>query len=163
MPQFDPTTFPSQIFWLAVTFYILYRLMTDKVLPRIAEVLEERSDRITNDLDQAESMKKNAEELIKAYEEELAQARSKAQATIGQVQQEVSDYAQRRQQEESAKWAERIAEAEDRIAEAKTAAQAELRDMVMDVSQDVTVKLTGIVPNRAAMSQAVDNALREHG
>lgn len=163
MPQFDPTTFPSQLFWLAVTFYILYRLMTDKVLPRIAEVLEERSDRISNDLEQAETHKKNAEEVIRAYEEELAQARSKAQAAIAQVQQEVSDYAQRRQQEESAKWAERIAEAEERIAEAKRTAQAELRDMVMDVSQDLTVKLAGITPNRAAMNQAVDSALREHG
>jgi F-type H+-transporting ATPase subunit b len=163
MPQLDLTTFPSQIFWLAVTFYILYRLMADKVLPRISEVLEERSDRITNDLEQAETLKKNAEEVIKAYEEELAQARSKAQAAIAQVQQEVGDYAQRRQQEESARWAERIAEAEERIAEAKTAAQGELRDMVMDVSHDLTVKLTGVVPNRTAMSQAVDSALREQG
>ncbi|NBC32142.1 MAG: F0F1 ATP synthase subunit B' [Alphaproteobacteria bacterium] len=163
MPQLDLTTFPSQLFWLAVTFYILYRLMSGKVLPRISDVLEERSDRITNDLEQAETLKKQAEDMIQAYEAELAQARSRAQATIGEVRQEVSDYAQRRQQEESARWAENIAEAEERIAKAKTAAQAELRDMVMDVSHDLTVKLTGLVPNRTAMSQAVDSALREQG
>ena len=163
MPQLDPTSLPSQLFWLAITFYILYRLMADKVLPRIAEVLEERSERISNDLEQAEALKKSAEDVIKAYEDELAQARTKAQSAIAKVQREVSDYANRRQQEEAAKWAERIAEAEQRIAVAKQTAEADLKTMVTDVSHDLTVKLTGIEPSRKAMSKAVDDALREHG
>ena len=163
MPQLDPSSFPSQLFWLAVTFYVLYWLMADKILPRIAEVLEERSERISNDLEQAEALKKNAEEVMAAYEQELAQARTKAQAAVAQVQQEVGAYAQKRQEEEAAKWAERIAEAEERIGVAKQAAQAELRTMVMDVSQDLTSKLTGIAPNRDTMGRAVDEALKEHG
>lgn len=163
MPQLDPSSFPSQLFWLAITFYVLYWLMSEKVLPRIAEVLEERSERISNDLEQAEALKKNAEEVMAAYEQELAQARGQAQAAIAQVQQEVSDYANRRQQEEAAKWGERIAEAEQRIDSAKTAAQSELRTMVMDVSHDLTEKLTGIAPNRESMGRAVDAALKEHG
>ena len=163
MPQLDPSSLPSQLFWLAITFYILYRLMADRVLPRIAEVLEERSERISNDLEQAEALKKSAEEVIKAYEDELAKARTNAQAAIAKVQREVSDYASQRQQEESTKWAERIAEAELRIAAAKRTAEADLKNMVTDVSHDLTVKLTGIAPSRKAMSKAIDEALGEHG
>ena len=163
MPQLDPSSLPSQLFWLAITFYALYWLMANRVLPRIAEVLEERSERISNDLEQAETLKKNAEEVMDTYEQELAQARAKAREAVAEVQREVSAYAEKRQQDEAANWAARIDAAEQRIGAAKQAAQAELRTMVMDVSQDLTNKLAGFVPDRERMGRAVDAALREQG
>ena len=57
MPQFDPTSFPPQVVWLAIAFVVLYLLMSKLALPRVAEVLQMRADRIQSDLDKAASLK----------------------------------------------------------------------------------------------------------
>ncbi len=54
MPQLDFSTWPNQIFWLAVTLVVIYFVLTRVALPRIGAVLAERSSTITNDLAAAE-------------------------------------------------------------------------------------------------------------
>ena len=48
-PPFNPDSFSSQLIWLAISFGILYLLMSRVALPKIATVLEERHDRIADD------------------------------------------------------------------------------------------------------------------
>ena len=60
LPQLDIETYASQIFWLIVTFIVLYFLVAKIAMPRIAEVLEGRQERIEDDLDKAETLKKEA-------------------------------------------------------------------------------------------------------
>ena len=43
MPQLDPATFPTQLFWLAVVFVVLLILMARVGLPRVREVVETRA------------------------------------------------------------------------------------------------------------------------
>ena len=75
LPQLDTTTFASQIFWLIVSMVVLFWLMKNLALPRIASVLEERADAIADDLDKAEEFKRKAEEAEAAYEQALVDAR----------------------------------------------------------------------------------------
>ena len=77
-PPFDPETFGSQLFWLAITFGLLYTLMAKVALPRIATILEERNDRIADDLAEAEKLKRETDEAIAAYEQALGEARQNA-------------------------------------------------------------------------------------
>ncbi|MDP3458317.1 MAG: ATPase, partial [Hyphomonas sp.] len=79
-PAFDPTWFASQLFWLAITFGLLYYLMARVIVPRIGGILEDRSDRIVGDLAEASRLKEESERVIETYEAELAEARRKAQA-----------------------------------------------------------------------------------
>ena len=60
LPQLDVQTYASQIFWLVVSFIVLYFLVAKVAMPRISEVLEERQERIEDDLDKAETLKKEA-------------------------------------------------------------------------------------------------------
>jgi len=53
MPQLDPTTFVPQLFWLAITFVLLYLAMWKLVIPKIGEILQDRQIRIDNDLERA--------------------------------------------------------------------------------------------------------------
>ena len=55
MPQFDPSTFASQIFWLVIVFGALFWFMTKKAIPRMTQILETRAERIQGDLDRAGS------------------------------------------------------------------------------------------------------------
>src|SRR5690606_151902 len=82
-PPFDPHYFPSQILWLAITFGLFYLFLKKVVMPRVGGILETRRDHIAADLDQAARMKSEADAAIAAYEQELAEARAKANA-IGQ-------------------------------------------------------------------------------
>ena len=75
--------FPSQLLWLAITFGLFYLFLKKVVLPRIGGILEVRRDRIAQDLDQAARLKGEADAAVAAYEQELAEARAKANA-IGQ-------------------------------------------------------------------------------
>ena len=54
MPQLEISSYSSQIFWLVISFFFLYFIMSNIVLPRIGEVLKHRRDKITSDLDKAE-------------------------------------------------------------------------------------------------------------
>src|SRR5690606_10859996 len=82
-PPFDSSTFPSQILWLAITFGLFYLLLRQVVIPRIGGILEVRQDRIAQDLGEAARMKEEADAAVAAYEQELADARARANV-IGQ-------------------------------------------------------------------------------
>lgn len=160
MPQFDPQYFASQIFWLAVIFAALYMVMGRLVLPRIAEVLEERSERIADDLDKAESLKKEAETVIAAYEAALEKARGEASAVLAQTGQEIAELAARRQAEFASGLAEKTAAAEQRIAKAMEDAKAQIRGIAITAAGDIVERLTGVSADEGSISGSVDTALK---
>ena len=78
MPQFDITTFASQIFWLIVSFAIVFLFIWRIGLPRIANTLENRQKKIGDDIDKANELAVQTDEVMAAYEEKLADARASA-------------------------------------------------------------------------------------
>ena len=67
MPQFDPNTFSPQLFWLLVTFAVLFVAMWRHVLPRISGILEARQQRIGNDLEKAAALKVDSVDVLLGY------------------------------------------------------------------------------------------------
>ncbi|MCF6293301.1 MAG: hypothetical protein L3J04_07905, partial [Robiginitomaculum sp.] len=90
MPQLDFSTFPSQIFWLAIAFGILYLALSRIFIPRIGGVLEERCDRIADDLDMAVSMKADADAAVIAYENSLKKAAERANSIAADNKSKIS-------------------------------------------------------------------------
>ena len=78
LPQMDVGTFPSQIFWLVVTFGLLFLVLSRKTLPMIEATIGNRRIRIAGDLGAAEAFRKEAQNALAAYEAALAQARGRA-------------------------------------------------------------------------------------
>ena len=75
MPQFDVSSFPTQLIWLVISFVLLYVLMSRVALPRIGQVLEERQEKIDDNLDTAEQLRAETEADSETYEAALVQAR----------------------------------------------------------------------------------------
>ena len=95
LPQLDPTWFPSQIFWMSITFVFLYAMFSQAILPAIATTLESRREQIESDLDAARSLKEEAEQIMQEYDTAIAQARQKALEIYEATQAEIKAMSER--------------------------------------------------------------------
>lgn len=161
LPQLNSATFPSQIFWLIVTFLTLYYLLSKRALPRVAEILEARQDRIAADLDRAARLRTEAEEASRRYEEVLAQAQAKAAAELKATQERLAADAARRQSELEADLNRRLEEAEARIATARDQALGQIQNVAVEVAQAAVERLSGLRLPEAEVRAALDRELRE--
>ncbi|MGE0153914.1 MAG: F0F1 ATP synthase subunit B' [Reyranellaceae bacterium] len=159
MPQFDVTSFPSQIFWLVVTFVVMYFVMAKLVLPRVGTVLQDRQEKIAEDLDRAGQLKKDAEEITATYEAALAEARAKAQALHRETADALAAAATKRQHEAGAAVAARIAEAEQRIAAARTEAMGQIKSVAADVAAAAIAKVAGVSVDGGRLSGEIDSVI----
>lgn len=161
MPQLDFTTFPSQLFWLAVTFVALYLIMVRVGLPRVRAILERRHERISGDLAKAAQLKAEAEAVIEAYERALAEAHASAQATVRETLARMSEEAAVRQRELAQSLVAETEAAERRILDAKTRALGDLHDAAVEVARAAAQKVAGVELDPARARAAVEHVLRE--
>ena len=82
MPQFNAKSFNSQLFWLIITFTALYITITYFILPRIRENIRLRKNKIANDLERAENIKAEIENMISKSNIKLEEAKNQAQKMI---------------------------------------------------------------------------------
>ena len=130
LPQLDLATYSSQVFWLIVSFVVLYFLVAKLAMPRIAEVLEERQERIEDDLDKAETLKKEAYQVRIEYEKALSAAREKAQDATRHAQEEIAKRSAEAESAAQVKVTVMLEEAEKRIAASKTGAEGTSDDPI---------------------------------
>ncbi|MFQ5562613.1 MAG: F0F1 ATP synthase subunit B' [Parvularculaceae bacterium] len=155
LPQLNPAWWPSQIFWLAVTFGALYWLMSSYFLPRIGGMIEERRDRIADDLDQAAEFKQQAEEAQNAYEKALADARAKAQAIAADTRAGVDAEIAAMQAEMEKTLAADVAAAEERIVTMKADAAETVREAAVETARAIVETLIDEAPTSEAVTAAV--------
>lgn len=157
-PPFNPDTFAPQLIWLALTFVALYYLLSKIALPRIGEVIEERSERIQRDLDLAERMKADTEAALAAYEQALADARGKAGTIAKDMRERLSAEADRERGRVEGQLATKIAEAETRIATTKAKALASVTEIAEQTVGDVVSTVSGISVSAEEVKRALSAA-----
>lgn len=155
-PAFDPTYFATQIFWLLLTFGILYLLLWRVFLPRIGQTIEDRSSRIADDLDAASRMQKDAEEAEKSYERALADAKAKAHNVAETTRQSVDAEIKVEMDAADAEAAKAADAAEDRIRGVRAKAMANIETVATDAAQAAVEALTGKKPTLAAVKKALN-------
>lgn len=161
MPQLEVSTYVSQIFWLIVCFGALYYLLSRKALPRVAEILEARADRIRADLDEAQRLRKDAEDAMTRYEAVMAKAHQEAQIRVGETQAKLQAEAADKQAAVEARLAKQITEAEERIAKARADALKDLDNAALTTAQAATERLAGVKVTKTDAKAALDAVLRE--
>jgi F-type H+-transporting ATPase subunit b len=159
LPQLNLETFPSQIFWLIIAFFVLYWLMSKVALPRIASVLEERADAVAGDLDRAEELKRKAEEAEAAYKQALADARSKAQTIAAETRAEIQKEVDAAMARADAEISARTAEGEKRIAEIRESAIQGVRQVAEETAVAVVERIMPDVADDQAVRSAVQARL----
>jgi len=157
LPQLDFSTWPSQIFWLAVALLVLYQLMAKVALPRISSVLEERADAIADDLDRADEFRRKAEEAEQTYQRALADARAKAQGIAAETRAEIQKEVDAEIARADAEIAARSQESERRIAEIRENAMSAVEEVAGDTAIEV---VRAILPDAAGDDGAIRAAVR---
>jgi len=161
LPQLNPDSFASQLFWLFLSFGVFYLLMSRVALPKVRLALEERDRRISSDLEKAEELKREAETILADYEKALSEARSKASALLSEASDKAAKDAAERSAALDDKLNKRLKEAEERIATAKSEALENLRGVAGEAAQAALGKLTGLEATDKQLEAAIDKAMKE--
>jgi len=155
-PPFATETFAGQLIWLAITFVVLYTLLSKLVLPRLSGIIENRRDLIAKDLDQAAAMKTRAEDAGAAYEKALAEAKGRAQALAQETRAKLSAESDAKRKVLEADLAKRLADAEATITAKKTEAMSHVRGIALEPATAIVERLTGKAPAPQAVEAALD-------
>jgi len=159
-PPFDPATFPSQLLWLAITFGLFYLFLKKVVMPRLGGILDVRSDRITQDLDQAARLKGEADAAVAAYEQELTEAKAKANAIGQQANDAAKAEAEAARKKVEAALDKKLGEAEASIASIKANAMKEVGTIAEDTASAIVEALVGGKTGKAEIAAAVKSVGR---
>lgn len=161
LPQLDPSTYPSQIFWLLVSFVLLYTLMSRVALPRVTEVLDMRQTQRDNNLNRAEHLQEDAAKIRQTLDASMAAAQAEAQATLSAREQENA----KKMNAENARFMEharnRITSAEQNISKAKEEALLSLADISAEVAADIVQKVSGSAANKNDAKKVVMKLMQE--
>ncbi len=155
LPQLDFTTWPTQIFWLVVSFALAYVLMWRVVTPRIASVLEERHTRLDDDMQRAKQAADEAETMRVSFEKTLTDARAEAQEKTRSTLAAAAAEADKKNAAAAKRLATKIGKAEAKIMEARDAALSELDDVAAVTAVDAASSLAGIKITKTDAKKAV--------
>jgi F-type H+-transporting ATPase subunit b len=162
-PQLNVETYPTQIFWLLVSFILLFTLMSKVALPRVARIVEARAASREENLSEARRMQEEAEKIKIAFEADLAKAQLEAEQEINTVTDKINEKATA----ETARFGEharkRIASAEQAIERAKVDAAQSLTDVSSEIAAEVVNKIIGGQLTKTEAKRAVADAMKEEG
>jgi F-type H+-transporting ATPase subunit b len=139
LPQLDMETYPGQLFWLVITFGLLFILLSRVTLPRIAE-----------------QSKKDASDALAQYEAALAQARSKALAMADENRKRIVGEIEALKKEADAKAQDAMGKAEARIATERTRAEGNIRSAAAEAAASIVERLLGVQVSGDEAIAAVD-------
>src|SRR6202012_4224478 len=155
-PPFDSSTFASQLVSLVIFFAALYIIVSRFALPRVGAVIDARQNKIEGDLGEAQKLKDESEAALKAYESDLAAARSKAQAISAANREKLNAASEAERKTLEDKLAVKLADAEKTIATPRTNAMSNVRGIAADAAGAIVQRLTGTAPDGNALASAVD-------
>lgn len=142
-PPLDHSHFVPQLVWLALTFGLLYVLLSRIALPRVSEIIDERRDRIQRDLEEAARLKTETQTALASYEKALADAKTRAGAIAKETHDNLAAEVDKERAKVDAQVAQKLAEADKRIAGTKSQALASVNEIATDTAAAIVSKLIG--------------------
>jgi F-type H+-transporting ATPase subunit b len=154
-PPFESEHFPSQLVWLTISFVLLYALMWKVALPRIGGIMAARGKVISDDLAAAEHLKEQSNAAEAAYQQSLADARSRAQAIASATREQQARESEALHKRLEAQLHERLAAAEESIANSRGTAMGNVRSIAADTAAAIVERLIGHRPRDEDIAAAL--------
>jgi F-type H+-transporting ATPase subunit b len=159
-PPFEKNTFASQLVSLVIAFVALYLIVSKLALPRVGGTIDARQNKIDGDLAEAQKLKDESGSALKAYESELAAARSRAQAIGAETREKLNAASEAERKTLEEQLSQKLADAEKTIASTRETAMTNVRGIATEAAAAIVQRLTGIAPEGTSVMQAVDASLK---
>ena len=163
MPQLNPEFWVSQIFWLILTFGIMYIVLSKLILPKISNNLESRKSQILENIEAAEKQREDSESKLKEYDIIISKSKIEATSIFNQAREKaIKDIAAKREMLNK-QINDEIAEAEKEIQALKQSAPNKINKIAIETSTDLIQKLIGAEINNSSISAIVDDLSKRNG
>ena len=163
MPQLNPEFWISQIFWLTLTFGILYLVLSKLILPKISDNLESRKSQILENIEAAEKQRQNSEEKLKEYEEIVSKSKMEAKNIFNQAREKALKDISAKKDVLDKQIDDEIDKAEQEIKELQKSAPDKINKIAIETSSELIQKLIGAEVNNSSISAIVDDLSRRSG
>ena len=155
MPQLDPTYWASQAFWLILIFSLLYLTLSKMFIPKIKESIDDRENKIKDDLDEAQKLKLVAEEKLKEYELTIEDAKKEVQKIIFESKNKLSAEIQNKKKIFEKEIETEIKKTEQEIENLKKESLASITVISEEITSKIIEKVSGEPLNQSSIKAAV--------
>ena len=163
MPQLNPEFWISQIFWLILTFGIMYLVLSKMILPKISNNLESRKSQILENIEAAEKQREDSDVKLKEYDEIIYKSKLDAKSIFNQAREKaIKDISAKREVLERQIDIE-IAEAEKEIDTLRKNAPNKINKIAIETSSELLKKLIGAEVNNSSISAIVEDLSKRNG
>ena len=163
MPQLNPEFWVSQIFWLTLTFGILYIVLSKLILPKISNNLESRKSQILENIEAAEKQREDSEKKLKEYEEIIYKSKIEAKNIFYQAREKALKDINDKKRVLDNQIDEEISKAEEEIKTLREGAPDKINKIAIETSSELILKLIGTEVNNSSISAIVDDFSRRNG
>ena len=163
MPQLNPEFWVSQIFWLVLTFGIMYLVLSKLILPKISNNLESRKSQILENIEAAEKQREDSETKLKEYDQIILKSKTEANATFNQAREKAVKDINAKRDVLDKQIDDEIAKAEKEIQALRDNAPDKINKIAIDTSSELLKKLIGAEVNNSSISAIVDDLSRRNG
>jgi F-type H+-transporting ATPase subunit b len=162
MPQLDPKYWASQAFWLILIFTILYISIAKFYLPKIKNNLDDRENKIKDDVDDANKFKELSESKFKEYEKILADAKKEV-IKIQMDSKNILDKDIQSKKEAMEKEIENeISKAQKEIDELKRSSLNDIQNISENITSSIIENISGDKLNESSVKAAVEDVSKKN-
>ncbi len=162
MPQLNPEFWVSQIFWLLLTFGILYIVLSKFILPKISSNLEARKSQILENIEMAEKQREESEIKIKEFEKIILDSKNKAKNYFNDARKKVLEDINKKREVLENEINEEIRVAEKDITNLKNNAPEKINKIAIETSADLIKQLIGMEVNNSSISAIVEDLSKKN-
>ena len=162
MPQLDPEFWISQIFWLIITFGILYFTLSKFILPKISLNLELRKSQIQENIESAEKQRESSEVKLKEYDEIIHKSKMEAKKIFKDAREKVVKDINSKKEILDKQIHEEISNAEEEIEKLKNNAAKKINEIAVETSSSLLKILIGTEVNNSSISAIVNDLSKKN-
>jgi F-type H+-transporting ATPase subunit b len=149
----------SQLFWLAITLGFIYFVIGRGMLPKIQSTVDQRDQRIADDLAAAEQAKGEADRIEEAYRTRMDESRADAMKQTNAAKQKGQLAMEKQIAKANEAIEAKVAKASAKIGESRADALANIENVAAELTQDIVGKVAGVTVGRDEAAQAVKAAM----
>ena len=162
MPQLNPEFWISQIFWLIISFGILFIVLSKFILPKIRNNIEFRKSEILDNIETAEKQKTEAENTLKNYDELIRKSKNEAKNYFNDARKKIIEDIEKKKQALDKEINIEISKAEAEVAELVNKAPEKIQKIAIETSSDLIRQLIGEEVNNSSISAIVDDLYKKN-